>query len=58
MGALQMAWLDCETRTGIYQIGFTISGHRFKRSLRTRDEQAAESTLHRVEDNLRLVDPP
>lgn len=49
-----MAWLDCE-RTGIYQIGFSFGGRRFKRSLRTRDEPTAEATLHRVEENLRLV---
>ena len=49
-----MAWLDRE-RTGIYQIGFSFGGKRFKRSLRTRDEATAEATLHRVEENIRLV---
>jgi len=50
-----MAWLDCE-RTGIFQLGFTFGGRRFKRSLRTRDERVAEATLHRVEESIRLVE--
>ena len=49
-----MAWIDCE-RTGIYQIGFTFGGRRFKRSLKIRDERTAEATRHRVEENIRLV---
>ena len=49
-----MAFLDRE-RTGIFQLGFTYGGKRFKRSLRTRDEATAEAALHRVEENLRLV---
>ena len=49
-----MAWLDCE-RTGIYQIGFSFGGTRFKRSLKTRDEPTARAAIHRVEENLRLV---
>lgn len=49
-----MAWLDRE-RSGIYHLGFNYGGRRFKRSLRTRDERSAEATLHRVEENIRLV---
>lgn len=49
-----MAWLD-RGQTGIFQLGFQFGGRRFKRSLRTRDERTAEATLHRVEENIRLV---
>ncbi len=49
-----MAWLDREN-TGIFQLGFRFGGQRFKRSLGTRDEQVAEATRHRVEENIRLV---
>ena len=49
-----MAWLDCP-KTGIYQVGFTFGGKRFKRSLGTRDEKTVEASACRVEENIRLV---
>lgn len=49
-----MAWLDCE-RSGIYQLGFSFGGERFKRSLRTRCERTAQAAMLRVEENIRLV---
>lgn len=47
-----MAWLTQEP-SGIFQIGFTFAGERFKRSLRTRDDGTAEAAMLRVEENMR-----
>ena len=49
-----MAWLDLEP-SGIYHFGVKFCGRRFKRTLGTRDQRAAEAIRHRVEENVRLV---
>ena len=50
-----MAWLE-QTQSGVYHIAFRYGGQKFKKSLRTRDAQAANVRLHRVDENVLLVE--
>jgi hypothetical protein len=50
-----MAWLE-QTPTGLFHIGFRYGGLKFKKSLRTRDARTATARMHRVDENIRLVD--
>lgn len=50
-----MAWLE-QSPTGAYHIAFRYAGQKFKKSLRTRDIDAANARLHRVEENIALVE--
>ncbi len=40
----------------LYHIGFRYGGLKFKKSLRTRDARTATARMHRVDENIRLVD--
>ena len=50
-----MAWLQTDP-SGNYHISFRFRGRNFKRSLKTKSEQRANSRLHRLEENIRLVE--
>jgi integrase len=50
-----VAWLE-QTPGGLYHIAFRFDGQKLKKSLRTRDVQAANARLHRVDENIRLVE--
>ena len=50
-----MAWLELAP-SGVFQIAFRYGGQRFKKSTRTRDVRAANAHLHRVDENIRLVE--
>ena len=45
-----------ENRTGYYNIIFRFGGQRFVRSLKTKDEEEAETRKKRLEENIRLVE--
>ena len=50
-----MAWLELD-QSGIYLIGFRFGGIRFKKSLGTQKKTEAVARLHRLEENIKLVD--
>lgn len=50
-----MAWLE-QNPTGLYHIGFRYGGLKFKKSLRTRDARTANACVHRVDENIRLLE--
>ena len=50
-----MAWLEQKTN-GIFHLGFRFSGKKFKKSLRTSDKITALTRLHRLEENIALVE--
>lgn len=50
-----MPWLE-QTPSGVYHIAFLFDGQKFKKSLRTRDVDTANARLHRVDENIRLVE--
>lgn len=50
-----MAWLE-QRANGHYHIGFRYDGFKFKKALRTRDVRTAKASLHRVDENIRLVE--
>jgi hypothetical protein len=50
-----MAWLE-QQPNGIFHVAFRYDGQRFKKSLRTRCDQSANARLHRVDENIRLVE--
>lgn len=49
-----MAWL--EERAGRYHVAFRYGDQKFKKSLKTSDQQTAEARMHRVIENIRLVE--
>ena len=50
-----MAWLQTDP-SGNYHVSFRFGGRKFKRSLKTKSEHQANSRLHRLEENIRLVE--
>jgi integrase len=50
-----MAWLE-QTKSGVYHIAFRYGGQKFKKSLRTRDAHTANARLHRIDENILLVE--
>ena len=50
-----MAWLELAP-SGVYQIAFRYGGEKYKKSTRTRDVRTASARLHRVDENIRLVE--
>ena len=50
-----MAWLELAP-SGVYQIAFRYYGRKIKKSTRTRDGRTARAWLHRVDENMRLVE--
>ncbi|MDA7980770.1 MAG: site-specific integrase [Pirellulales bacterium] len=50
-----MAWLE-QTPNGYFHVSFRYAGQRFKKSLRTKDERDATARLHRIDENIRLVE--
>ena len=50
-----MPWLE-QTRNGYYQVAFRFSGERFKKALHTQNERTATARLHRLDENIRLVE--
>jgi hypothetical protein len=50
-----MAWLQ-KYPSGTLHLNFRFSGQKFKRSLKTKSESAANGRLQRLEENIRLVE--
>ncbi|QDT12915.1 hypothetical protein K239x_49280 [Planctomycetes bacterium K23_9] len=50
-----MAWLQTDP-SGNFHISFRFAGRKFKRSLRTKNDSEASARLHRLEENIRLVE--
>ncbi len=50
-----MAWLE-QKPNGRFHIAFRFAGQKFKKSLRTADPHAAQARLHRLEENIGLVE--
>ena len=50
-----MAWLE-QAPSGIYHVAFRLGDEKFKKSTKSRNLKAAGARLHRVEENLRLVE--
>src|SRR5947209_700028 len=52
----RMAWLEQHPTSGIYRITLRYGGRKINRSLKTCDFKDAEAALHRVEENIRLLE--
>jgi integrase len=50
-----MAWLQIDP-SGNHHLSFRFGGRKYKRSLKTKDEAEAAGRLHRLEENIRLVE--
>ncbi|WP_417739554.1 tyrosine-type recombinase/integrase [Rosistilla oblonga] len=50
-----MAWLQTDP-SGNYHISFRFAGRKYKRTLKTKNGRQAESRLHRLEENIQLVE--
>lgn len=50
-----MAWLE-QKPNGRFHIGFRFTGQKLKKSLRTSDPDVAQARLHRLEENVDLVE--
>jgi integrase len=50
-----MAWLELRAG-GLYHVGFRFDGQKFKKALHTRDVRTANARLHRVDENIRLIE--
>ena len=50
-----MAWLQ-QDPSGNFHISFRYGGHKFKRSLKTRSQDDADTRLKRLEENIRFVE--
>jgi hypothetical protein len=50
-----MAWLE-QRPSGQFHVAFRFGELRCKKSLRTQDPEIAEARLHRLEENIRLVE--
>lgn len=50
-----MAWLE-QKPNGRFHVAFRFAGQKFKKSLRTSDSHAAQARLHRLEENISLVE--
>ena len=51
-----MASLEQQSRGGNYRVVFWFGGRKFGRTLKTNNQQEAEAIVHRVEENIRLVE--
>ena len=49
------AWLE-QKPNGRFHVAFRFAGQKLKKSLRTADSEAAHARLHRLEENIRLVE--
>ena len=50
-----MAWLE-QRSNGLYHVGFRYGGLKFKKALRTKDADTANARLHRIEENIQLLE--
>jgi hypothetical protein len=50
-----MAWVQ-QDPSGNYHVSFRFGGRKFKRSLHTRKQDAADGLARRIEENLKLAD--
>ena len=50
-----MAWLELEP-SGVYHLAFRYDDQKYKKSLRTKNKNDADARLHRVEENIRLIE--
>lgn len=50
-----MSWLE-QDKSKNFHIRFRFGGTKFRRSLQTRSKSKAESRLHRLDENMRLVE--
>ena len=50
-----MTWLQADP-SGNYHISFRFGGAKFKRSLKTKSKREADARLHRLDENIRLVE--
>jgi integrase len=55
-GESRMAWLEQHPKSGIYRITLRYGGQKINRTLKTSDSKEAEAVLHRVEENVRLLE--
>ncbi len=51
-----MASLEQQARGGNFRVIFWFDGRKFSRTLKTSDEQEANSVVQRIEENIRLVE--
>ena len=51
-----MAWLEHHRSSATFHVVFRLGGQRFRQSLRTADEQEANTRLSRLEETIRLVE--
>jgi integrase len=51
-----MASLERQIRGGNYRVVFWFDGKKFSRTLKTSDDQAANSAVQRIEENIRLIE--
>jgi integrase len=50
-----MAWLE-QSSSGLFHLAFRFEGQKFKKSLHTRDARSANARLHRIDENIRLIE--
>jgi len=50
-----MAWLQIDP-SGKFHIGFRFAGRKYKGSLKTKCRDESDARLHRLEENIRLVE--
>ena len=50
-----MAWLEKDSRTGIFQVVVRLEDGKLKRSLKTDDEKEANSILGTVENTIKAI---
>ena len=50
-----MAWVQ-QDPSGNYHVSFRFGGRKFKRSLHTRKQDAADGLARRIEENIKLAD--
>jgi len=50
-----MSWLE-QDKSKSFHVRFRLGGTKFRRSLRTKSRSKAESRLHRLDENIRLVE--
>src|SRR5262245_28902199 len=51
-----MAWLEQNPTSGRYKLVFRYDGRKFKKCLKTTDEEEANAVAVRVRDNLKLME--
>ncbi len=50
-----MSWLK-KDKSGNFHVRFRFGGTKFRRSLRTKEQKAADARLNRLDESIRLVE--